>query len=234
MEKRRESYRSVKRKLHQLLKEVPFKEEKLLEQFENPGVLISPLFSFFCSSDLLVRWHAVTALGVVVSAIAKSQAEQARTVVRRLMWQLNDESGGIGWGCAEAMGEILARCDWLAEEYHRILISYIDPEGNLLEHEPLLEGAMWGTARLCSVRPELCKRAIDISVAYVQKDRPYIRVCAGLMLCFSGESKLVEMAVEETKRDDRIIDFYWQGAIHRCRVSECLKSVGCQKMTSTS
>jgi len=37
--------------------------------------------------------------------------------MRRLMWNLNDESGGIGWGNPEAMGEILACHEALANEY---------------------------------------------------------------------------------------------------------------------
>jgi hypothetical protein len=65
--------------------------------------------------------------------------ESARVIIRRLIWNLNDESGGIGWGSPEAMGEIMAGHDRLAEEYHNILISYIMPDGNYIEHE-LVEG----------------------------------------------------------------------------------------------
>ncbi|MCP3899716.1 MAG: HEAT repeat domain-containing protein, partial [Desulfobacteraceae bacterium] len=54
------------------------------------------------------------------------------------------ESGGIGWGSVEAMGEILKLNKTLAKEYESILFSYINPEGNFLEHEMLQQGSLWG------------------------------------------------------------------------------------------
>jgi len=55
--------------------------------------------------------------------------ESARVIMRRLMWSLNDESGGIGWGAPEAMGEIMARHEQLTKEYSAILGSYIREDG---------------------------------------------------------------------------------------------------------
>jgi len=53
-------------------------------------------------------------MGRVVSSLAEKDMESARVVMRRLMWNLNEESGGIGWGCPEAMGETMARSAPLA------------------------------------------------------------------------------------------------------------------------
>ncbi len=72
---------------------------------------------------------------------AEEDMESARVIMRRLMWSLNDESGGIGWGSPEAMGEIIASHDGLAKEYAHVLISYVWEEGNFLEYEPLQRGA---------------------------------------------------------------------------------------------
>ena len=69
---------------------------------------VNPLFSFLYSGDEKIRWRAVTAMGVVVGHLADTAMESARVVMRRFMWNLNDESGGIGWGSPEAMGEITA------------------------------------------------------------------------------------------------------------------------------
>ena len=75
--------------------------------------------------------------------------------MRRLMWNLNDESGGIGWRARpEAMGEIVARSERLADEYGHILISYLDPDGNYLEHPLLQRGLLWGIGRFAHARPE--------------------------------------------------------------------------------
>jgi hypothetical protein len=46
-------------------------------------------------------------MGEVMAHLADKDMESARVIMRRLMWSLNDESGGIGWGAPEAMGEIV-------------------------------------------------------------------------------------------------------------------------------
>ncbi|NIR18057.1 MAG: HEAT repeat domain-containing protein, partial [Desulfobacterales bacterium] len=76
------------------------------------------------NEDQDVRWSAVKAMGRVVAKMADEDMESARVIMRRLMWNLNDESGGIGWGSPEAMAEILTCHDGLAKEYAHILISY--------------------------------------------------------------------------------------------------------------
>jgi len=73
------------------------------------------------------------------------------------MLNLNDESGGIGWGAPEAMGEIMARSEKLAEEYYKILISYTPDGGNYLDFEDLQKDVIAGLKRLSQVRPNLVK-----------------------------------------------------------------------------
>jgi hypothetical protein len=151
--------RQLKKILLPLLKKEEF--EKSLEEicFMPARRVVNPLFSFFYSTDEWVKWRAVTAVGVVIARLAHKDLESARVVMRRLMWNLNDESGGIGWGSPEAMGEIMARHDGLAREYACILVSYINEAGNFLEHEMLQRGVLWGLGRLAHTRPELVQDA---------------------------------------------------------------------------
>ncbi|MCK5543112.1 MAG: hypothetical protein KAI40_10505 [Desulfobacterales bacterium] len=115
----------------------------LLKQI--PGkMLAGPLFSYFYSLNDLIRFRSTIAMGDLVQRLAKKKIENARIILRRLMWNLNDESGGIGWGSVEAMGEILKLNKTLAKEYESILFSYINPQGNFLEHEMLQRGSLWG------------------------------------------------------------------------------------------
>lgn len=136
---------------------------------------VNPLFSFLYSGEEIVRWRAVSAMGAVVAQLADSHMESARVILRRLMWNLNDESGGIGWGSPEAMGEITAVHAMLAAEFHRILISYIDPEGNYLEHEGLQRGTLWGVGRLAHARPELARPAAAFLPAFFASPDPCLR-----------------------------------------------------------
>ena len=117
--------------------------------------LITPLFSALCHADELVRWHAVSVFGRIVSRLAGQDMESARIVMRRFLWSLNDESGGIGWGVPEAMAEAMFRHEALADEYLHMLVSYMredGPElfqdGNYIELPMLQRGLLWGIDRL--------------------------------------------------------------------------------------
>ena len=119
---------------------------------------INPLIGALCSNDATVRWHAITAIGQIVADLADRDMEAARVVMRRFMWSLNDESGGIGWGAPEAMGEIMACHEGLAGEYGHILIAFMREDGFFLELEMLQRGLMWGLCRLAQVRPSLVRQ----------------------------------------------------------------------------
>ena len=114
----------------------------------EPTSLTGPLFSYFYSLDDTTRFRSVVAMADLTARIADQSLEQARIILRRMMWNLNDESGGIGWGSCEAMGEILRDSDILARDFGSILLSYIDPCGNFLEHEMLQRGVLWGVGTI--------------------------------------------------------------------------------------
>jgi hypothetical protein len=93
----------------------------------------------------------------VTARLAIDNMEEARVVVRTLMWNLTEECGTIGWGMPEAFGEILAQHAGLAKEFAHVLVSYIREDGNYLEFEPLQRGAVWGIARLAEAHPNLVR-----------------------------------------------------------------------------
>jgi len=140
-----------------------------------PRRAVGPLFSYLCSLDELVKWHSVMAMGIIISDLAASNLESARVVMRRFIWNLNDESGGIGWGCPESMAEAMARHEKLATEYGCILISYLQPDGNYLEHEGLQRGALWGVGRLAHSRPQCMQPAAGLLLPYMRSEDPYLR-----------------------------------------------------------
>ncbi|HOO91323.1 MAG TPA: HEAT repeat domain-containing protein [Syntrophales bacterium] len=177
--------------------------------------VVNPLFSFLCSVDERVKWRAISALGSVVSDIAASDPESARVIMRRFIWQLNDESGGIGWGCPESMAEVMARNETLAKEYVHILISYIDPDGNYLDHPLLQQGALWGVGRLAHSRPIYVRDAAALLNPYMESEDPILR---GLAAWAAGPiaregtvphlKKLTsDQAILTLYHDDRFIEY---------------------------
>lgn len=116
--------------------------------------LITSLMSGLYQTDEKIKWHTVTLMGQVMHDLAGVDREAARVVMRRFLWNLNEESGGIGWGMPEALGEIMAETSWLAEEYSHMLVSYMREE-NYLELPALQRGLLWGLGRLAMIRPDL-------------------------------------------------------------------------------
>lgn len=157
-------FRDVKRSLRELLAGQNWRarldELALVPARQLPG----PLFSLLLDKDELVRWRAAEAFGRTIARMADGREageglEAARVVLRQCLWRLNEESGGLGWGIPEALGESLARHERLAKEFHRVLASYVRQEargeGNYLEHAVLRRGVFWGLGRLAQSFPDL-------------------------------------------------------------------------------
>jgi hypothetical protein len=141
-------------------------QDSLDEIFEkiagyDPQQLLNPLFSALCHREEKVRWSAVLCFGRIVSTLAERDMESARIVMRRFLWSLNDESGGIGWGAPESMAEVMCHSAALRREYIHMLISYMREDGeelfqdgNYLELPMLQRGLLWGIGRLCQHHKE--------------------------------------------------------------------------------
>lgn len=149
------------------------REERLLDikkqllTFDQRS-LINPLVSCLCHTDETIRWHSVSAIGEVVNTIGAEEIENARIVMRRFLWMLNDESGGIGWGVPEAMSESMYHNQVLAEEYLHMLVSYskddgpeLFQDGNFIELPLLQHGVLWGLWRLAG---KYKKRLVNLGV----------------------------------------------------------------------
>ncbi len=181
--------------------------------------VINPLFSFLVHSDEKLRWRAITAMGAVVENLARKDMESARVIVRRLMWSLNDESGGIGWGAPEAMAEIMARHEGLAREYSRMLISYMDYEGNFLEYEGLQRGVLWGLVRLARVRPQMVAEAGGHLQKYLESSDATIR---GLAAWASGLLRIEDARpmLQLLVNDDSLLRLYIDHEFTQVRVQD--------------
>ncbi len=155
VETKKDSLRSLKKQTLAILESSGGYHDLLVLSGWSLLRIINALCSFLYHKNPVIKWNAVTAFGSAVSSLADTDIESARNIIRRLMWNLNDESGGIGWGSVEAMGDILAKNPALAREYWPILLSYAREDGNFQENEQMQRGVLWAIGRLCQVRPEM-------------------------------------------------------------------------------
>jgi hypothetical protein len=189
-------------------------------QFKGPPMpIINILFSLLLSHESLIRWRAVTAMGCAVARLAQEDIESARVVIRRMIWQLNDESGGIGWGCAEAMGEVAARDGRFAAEYGHILVSYVREDANFLEYEPLRAGAVWAIGRVAQVRPEWVSDAIPHLMPALEAKQPTLRAMAvwalGWLRAKGAASQVMTLQDDATE-----VEIYEGHLIRYCSIRE--------------
>lgn len=193
--------------------------------------VVKPLFSCLCSTEPLVKWHAVAAMGQTVAALATAEMESARVVMRRFMWMLNDESGGIGWGVPEAMAESIACHPRLAAEYSHCLISFMREDGFYLELPALQQGLLWGVARVAEVFAQLLrdKDAVRYLLPYLDAADPGVRGLACLALGRLGDTSVLA-ALAPCQGDGRAVCLYQAGDF----VQTTVDALACQAIGSLS
>ena len=195
------------------------------------GDVVHALFSAICRENPVVRWHAVTCMGDAVARIAADDLEAARIILRRFLWSLNDESGGIGWGAPEAMAECLCRDERLAGEYAHMLVSYMREDGeelcqdgNFIEHPLLQRGVVWGIGRLAGCRRELLQQlgaGRDLG-RYLEAEDPELRGLAALAAGRLREATLRPL-LQGLRADTAPLSWYDEGALHQTTVGALVR-----------
>ncbi len=145
-----------------------------------PRRVINPLIGALLHREEEVRDQAIKAIGQVVARLAAKDMESARVIMRRFMWMLNEESGGIGWGVPQAMAESMVCSPALAKEYLAIFLAYIWEDGNYLEFTPIQREVLKGVLRLVELYPELLQeyRAEEHLQKLLSSPDPAVRALA--------------------------------------------------------
>ena len=195
--------------------------EEQLAQLDAKEV-VNALFSAISRSEELLRWQAVSCMGTAVNRLAGEDMEEARIIMRRMLWSLNDESGGIGWGAPESMAEIMVLNETLAREYVHMLLSYMREDGdeafqdgNYLEYATLQQGLLWGAARLAARRRQLVVEkgmAADLP-PYLSSSDPTVRGLAAYTIGILGEPGEAVEQIHELAADTTKVRLYADGII---------------------
>ena len=190
--------------------------------------LVNPLFIALCRREARVRWNGVRCFGWVVPKIAEKELEAARVVMRRFLWSLNDESGGIGWGAPEAMAEIMCHNSVLRHEYLHMLISYMREDGeelfadgNYLELPLLQRGLLWGIGRLCREhRGEMIKQGLNDDLrAYLCSSDMHVAALALWCLDLLG-AEVKAKEVQQLLACNDTIEVFWDNELRQITPAE--------------
>lgn len=211
-----------------MLKTSCIEESEYFFETKSEHLVLNCLFSALCHPAELVRWRSVSSFGLIVPRLAERNIEDARIVMRRFLWSLNDESGGIGWGAPESLAEIMCHCTLLRSEYLHMLLSYmrrdgeeIFQDGNFLELPMLQRGLLWGVGRLAEChRVELAgKNIVEDLAAYLAS--PDLKV-AGMAIWVLGllKAKSTKERVASFAGRDEYISFYRNNSIEQLTIGE--------------
>lgn len=147
--------RSLKTQLKAWL-ESPEWRQHLPEIAEGGMASAGPLMAFLMYEPVM-RLRSAVALGTLAATLYPEHPEQAKDVMRRLMWRMSEESGNIGWGVPEAYAEILVQCDAMTKPFCGMLLTTIIDLGrddNYCDNDVLRRSCFFAIGRFLQAKPE--------------------------------------------------------------------------------
>jgi hypothetical protein len=177
---------------------------------EDKGVTRVLMSCLFDPSELIC-FRTAEALGVVCAVQAGRGLRKVRRLIRRLLWLMNDESGGICWYAPEAIGEILVNVPKLRDQFVAILCSFI-------KEEPFERGVHRALSRMARFAPDMLADIPSKLMESLDDPDPAIRGHAseilGLLRVEIARDKL-----ESLKDDKTEYEFYDFGSRELMQVS---------------
>lgn len=145
--------------------------------------VIRILLGFLYDPDDYTHWLAIDALGRVGVALAATHPEKTRELVRRLLWSLNDESGGNAWGATGAIGAIAAGDPGLFGHYLGMMVPCPDDIHACPEF-------IWAVATAGRKSPAVSREYIPFLMDALRSEHAQIRAYAawGLGVLGAGEA----------------------------------------------
>lgn len=200
--------------------------DDLLAQVE-PQRLLTALLGFICRPDDQIKMNALAALGGVALRLAEpdgelrpdSDLEPIREFCRRLLWHINEESGGVGWGAPQALAEVLIAAPDLVPDYLPLVWSFLDPDGRgYLEIDELLDQCLWAAGRLAAQTTDPPARAERLLPGYLASPRAKTRALAAWV---AGRVKPASAAapLRELARDQAPVDLFLPQGRYRGPIS---------------
>ncbi|MDI6801517.1 MAG: hypothetical protein QMD01_05630 [Thermodesulfovibrionales bacterium] len=179
---------------------------------KDKGILRRLISSTYDKDDV-ISWRAMEALGIIAGEFSRSgKTEVIRDIIRRLLWSMGEESGGIGWSSPEMLGEIIRSNPDEFGDIIPILWSF-------REEEMFRGGIVWAMARIGSVRPDLVNFAIDEMEIMVADKNPYVRGYVAWFFCIIGGEDFIGH-LKNLSDGEEIINFYKDGELIKRKVRD--------------
>jgi hypothetical protein len=131
---------------------------------------MSHLVRLAYDKETLTGWRSIKAIGLAAKAIVNEEYAFLREMIRKLLWSLSDESGGIGWSAPEIIGEIICSDPDRFQDIIPIISAVYD-----IEEEVFRAGILYALSLIAEERPDLVLPQKDIAIRALNDKNPLVR-----------------------------------------------------------
>ncbi len=135
--------------------------------------VLSVLVRLAYDKETLVGWRAIVAAGQVASVYIRNNYEFLRETVRKLLWSLTDESGGIGWSAPELLGEIVSSDPKKFSDVVPLIAEVF-----CIEEAVFRPGVLYAFKRIAEIHPEMITPFQKIILGGLSEQDPKTRIYA--------------------------------------------------------
>ena len=121
--------------------------------------------------ETLAGWRAIKAVGLAAKALVNTDHEFLRETVRKLLWSLSDESGGIGWSAPELLGEIVSADPKMFSDIVPLIAQVYE-----VEEEVFRPGVVYALARIAETAPEQVAVYQKIVIMSLAEKNPLVKI----------------------------------------------------------
>lgn len=161
----------IKQTIHQALEQNDL--DAIVSFVQKHRRALTPLVRIAYDKESLAGWRAIKAIGRVAKALVSTDHEFLRVTIRKQLWSLSDESGGIGWAAPEIIGEIVSADP---EKFSDIIP--IIAEVYEIEEVVFRPGVVYALFRIAETAPELIVRYHKVIIRSLAENDPLTKVYA--------------------------------------------------------
>jgi hypothetical protein len=180
---------------------------------------LSQLVRIAYDKETLVGWRAIKAIGRVAKVLVKTDEEFLRVTIRKLLWSLSDESGGIGWAAPEILGEVVSADPGKFSDIIPLIAEVYE-----IEEKVFRPGVIYALMRIAETSPELVLNYQKVIIRSLVDNDPLTRIFAldlvRILWPFAGQNKIwskeyqnkIENAINNMICDGKVVWTYQNNA----------------------
>lgn len=132
--------------------------------------VLSLLARLAYDKETLTGWRAIKAVGRAARVLLPIDYPFLHETVRKLLWSLSDESGGIGWSSPEMLGEIVCTDPHKFSDIIPLIAEVYD-----IEETHFRPGVLYALIRIGEIAPALVLGYKDLAVRAMADKEPLVR-----------------------------------------------------------